>query len=290
VRADTWDLVDTTKVSPWVLTEYQVRSGLRARFGAGVQYQPPTIDQSLFVLDGVRLTPERARTVEAGLEQRIGDAWRLSGSVYDRRDTDRLRYVDSEIRIENNQVVVPRASNWQNTLHGTANGVELTVERRSANGLNGWLSYAWNHSELEEPRPGGQPAERFTSDWDQRHTFNSYVAYRWSGRTSLSARMRYGSNFPIRGYIGEAPQAGYVLSTERNDLRLPAYARLDVRADRSFTYRKSRLTLFIEVINAMNRENRRYDSPGVNLTTRRVFEPTDTMFPLLPVAGVLIEF
>jgi hypothetical protein len=290
VRAETWDLVDTTKVSPWILTEFQLRPGLRARFGAGVQYQPPTIDQSLFVLDGVRLLPERARTIEAGLEQRVGEAWRVSGSVYQRRDTDRLRYVDSEIRIENNQVVVPRASNWQNTLHGTARGVELTVERRSANGLNGWLSYAWNESELEDPRGGGQLAERFTADWDQRHTFNSYVAYRWSGRTSLSARMRYGSNFPIRGYIGEAPQVGYVLSADRNGLRLPAYSRLDIRADRSFTYRKSRLTLFIEVINAMNRENRRYDSPGVNLTTRRVFEPTDTMFPLLPVAGVLIEF
>ena len=290
IRAERWDLIDSTKASPWILTEYQLPSGLRARFGAGVQYQSPTIDQSLFVLDGVRLVPERARTLEAGLEQRIGEAWRLSGSVYQRRDSDRLRYVDSEIRIENNRVVVPRASNWQNTLQGTAQGVELTVERRSANGLNGWLSYAWSKSELDDPRAAGQQPEQFAADWDQRHTFNGYVAYRWSGRTSLSARMRYGSNFPIRGYIGEAPQAGYVLSAERNRLRLPAYTRLDVRADRAFTYRKRRLTLFIEVINATNRENRRYDSPGVNLTTRRVFEPTDTMFPLLPVAGVLIEF
>ena len=290
VRAERWDLVDTTKASPWLLAEYELRPGLRARFGAGVQYQAPTIDQSIFVLDGTQLVPERARTIEGGLEQRIGEAWRLSGSVYHRRDTDRLRYVDSEIRIENNRVVVPRASNWQNTLNGNAKGVELTIERRSANGLNGWLSYAWNKSELENPRAAGQVAERYYSDFDQRHTFNSCVAYRWSGRTSLSARLRYGSNFPIRGYIEEAPQVGYVLSAQRNGLRLPAYTRLDIRADRSFTYRKSRLTLFLEVINATNRENVRYDSPGVNLATRRVFEPTESMFPLLPVAGVLIEF
>ena len=131
------------------------------------------------------------------------------------------------------------------------------------------LAYAWNKSELENPRVAGQVAERFYSDFDQRHTFNSYVAYRWSGRTSSSARLRYGSNFPIRGYIEEAPQVGYVLSEQRNGLRLPAYTRLDIRADRSFTYRKSRLTLFLEVINATNRENVRYDSPGVNLATRR---------------------
>ncbi len=289
VRAERWDLVDTTKVSPWLLTEFEVRSGLRARLGAGVQYQAPSIDQALFVLEGTQLVPERAETIEAGLEQRLGTSWRLSGSVYHRRDSDRLRYEDSEVRIENNRVVLPRASNWQNALNGTANGVELTLERRSANGFNGWLSYAWNKSELEDPRGAGQPAERYYADFDQRHTVNTYVGYRWSGRTSLSARWRYGSNFPVRGYIGE-DAGGYVLSTQRNGLRLPAYARLDIRADRTFTYRKNRLTLFIEAINATNRDNVRYESPGVNFTTRRVFGPTESMFPLLPVAGVLIEF
>lgn len=289
LRVEQWDLADTAKASPWLLAEYEIRSGLRARLGAGIQYQPPTIDQTLFTLEGTSLVPERAETIEGGLEQRFGEAWRASGVVYHRRDTDRLRYEDSEVRIENNRVVLPRAANWQNALHGTANGVELTVERRSANGLNGWLSYAWNKSELEDPRGAGQPAEQFYADWDQRHMVNGYVAWRWSGRTSLSARMRYGSNFPIRGYVGES-ETGYVLSTQRNGLRLPAYARLDIRADRTFTYRKSRLTLFIEAINATNRDNVRYDNPGINFTTRRVFEPFESMFPLLPVAGVLIEF
>ena len=132
-------------------------------------------------------------------------------------------------------------------------------------------------------------AKRFPSDFDQRHTVNAYVAYRWGGRTSLSARMRYGSNFPIVGYIGEDAD-GYMLSAQRNGLRLPAYARLDLRADRTFTYRKSRLTLFMEVVNATNRDNYRAEQPLVNPVTRRVFEPIESLFPLLPVAGVLIEF
>lgn len=286
VRAERWDLIDTAKASPWLLAEYQLRPGLRARFGAGVQYQAPSLDQSLYVLNDVQLAPEQARTIEVGLEQRLGEAWRLSGSVYHRRDSDRLRYVDSEIRVESDRVVVPRLSNWQNTLRGTAQGLEIVAERRSANGLNGWLSYAWSESELQDSLTG----EQFPSDWDQRHTVNAYVAYRWSGRTTLSARVRHGSNFPIRGYIGADPQVGYVLSEQRNGLRLPAYTRLDIRADRSFTYRSRRLTLFVEVINATNRDNFRYDSPGVNLSTRRIFEPIESMFPLLPVAGVLIEF
>jgi len=46
----------------------------------------------------------------------------------------------------------------------------------------------------------------------------------------------------------------------------------------------------MEVINATNHENRRPSTTGVNLTTRRVFEPTATTCPLLPIAGILFEF
>lgn len=80
------------------------------------------------------------------------------------------------------------------------------------------------------------------------------------------------------------------LAAQRHPPRLPAYSRLDLRADRTFTYRKSRLTLFLEVVNVMNRDNYRRNSPGININTRRVFEPIESLFPLLPVAGVLIEF
>lgn len=79
------------------------------------------------------------------------------------------------------------------------------------------------------------------------------------------------------------------MSAQRNGVRLPAYSRLDLRADRTFTYRKSRLTLFVEVVNALNRDNYRPNSPGVTINTRRVFGPIEGLFPLLPVAGVLIE-
>ena len=276
------------ETSPWLLSEFEVRPGTRLRFGAGIQRQAPTIDQSLDTIPGTVLYPERARTVEAGIEQQIGSGWRLTASTYYRKDEERLRYADTEVRLIGNQLRIPQNPHWENAMTGTTKGIEISLGRRSVNGLNGWISYAWNDSTLRDERgPGG--VEEFPSDYDQRHTFNSYVAYSWSGRTSLSARMRYGSNFPIVGYVQEGP-AGYVLSSERNGIRLPAYSRVDVRADRTFTYRRSRLTLFIEVVNALNHENYRSNSPGFNLSTRRVFDPIEELFPILPVAGVLFEF
>ena len=111
--------------------------------------------------------------------------------------------MDAEVRIENNRVVLPSNPHWENTLTGETNGVEVTLERRSANGLNGWLSYAWNDSSSRI---------RAAPDIQRKHFPPTTISATPStptwriggrGRTSLSARMRYGSNFPIVGYIGE---------------------------------------------------------------------------------------
>ena len=285
VRFEHWQLFDQSKASPWLLADFEVRSGMRLRFGTGVQHQSATLDHALGTLPDDALVPERSATIEAGIEQRIGSAWRINVSAYHRQDDDRLRVVNGEIRLENNRVVLPNTAHWDNVLTGDTNGAEIVLERRSISGFNGWLSYAWSDSRVEDI----QRHESYPADFDQRHTVNGFVGYRWGGRTSLSARMRYGSNFPIAGYVGQ-DSISYTLSAERNGIRIPAYARLDFRADRTFTYRKSRLTVFLEIVNATNHENFRLNGFGVNTLTRRVFDPIETTFPLLPVAGVLIEF
>ena len=288
VRFEHWQLFDQSKASPWLLTDFELRPGTHLRVSGSIQHAPPNLDESLFVLPGQQLVPERATTVEAALEHRIGESWRLNVSGYHRRDDDRLRAINAEIRIENNRVVLPSNAYIDNVLTGDASGAEIVVERRAVSGLNGWVSYAWSDAQLEDPSRAGHLAETFPADYDQRHTVNTYVAYRWGGRTSLGMRYRFGSNFPITGYVGEDAN-GYVLSAQRNGVRIPAYSRLDLRADRTFTYQKSRLTLFIEVVNATNHDNYRQNGFSIN-NQLRVFGPIETTFPLLPVAGVLLEF
>jgi outer membrane receptor protein involved in Fe transport len=131
--------------------------------------------------------------------------------------------------------------------------------------------------------------ESFWGDLDQRHTANLYGLYRLSPRMSVSAKLRVGSNFPAPGYYREADGRYYVAET-RNEVRLPSFARLDLRANRTFTWSARRLTLFAEVINVLNRENMRYHPPSIDPRTfeaRRLFE---SLLPVVPSAGVLIEF
>jgi hypothetical protein len=56
--------------------------------------------------------------------------------------------------------------------------------------------------------------------------------YRWSHRTSLSALLRSGSNYPLIGHH-ENRDGVWTVGSRRNTERLPYYACLNVRADRS---------------------------------------------------------
>jgi outer membrane receptor for ferrienterochelin and colicin len=285
LRAERWDIVDRTSLSPWLLAEWEVAPATRVRGGIGVQRQAPGLDESLIVTPGDSLRPERARIADVGIERRAGDSWRVLATIFQRRESDRLRVVNSEFRVVNGGIFRPTTAYVDNVLDGHARGVEMTVERRALSGLTGWLSYAWTNARSTDVTT----AESYSADYDQRHTVNANLAFRWSERSSLAVRYRFGSNFPLQGYL-EPRGDVHVLTSERNVGRLPAYSRLDVRADRAFTYRRSRLTLFAEVVNVLNRDNMRTQGASLDLRTGQITGLTQKLFPILPSAGVLIEF
>jgi hypothetical protein len=71
---------------------------------------------------------------------------------------------------------------------------------------------------------------------------------------------------------------------------VPAYARLDVRASRVFDWRDKRMTLFVEAMNVLAHDNVRFNTPRVDSRTRQVFGIFESMIPLVPSAGILLEF
>jgi hypothetical protein len=232
------------------------------------------------------LQPERAKQYDVGIERRIGRAWRVTATGYDREEFDVIRRPGSETRVEGSRVVRgSRTAIYANRLDGYARGLELLVQRSSARGVSGWVSYAFAHNRYRDRVNG----ETFWGDFDQRHTLNAYALYRWSDRGSFVAKLRVGSNFPIPGYLAEQANLFFVTG-ERNTARLPVYSRLDLRANRTFNWSRRRLTLFAEVINVLNRENVRFNPPAINVVTRQASRPFDSMLPIIPSAGVMIEF
>ena len=98
-----------------------------------------------------------------------------------------------------------------------------------------------------------------------------------------------GSNFPLVGYFQGTLDA-MRLGPERNQVRLPTYARLDIRANRTYTFDRRRLTLFLEVVNATGHDNLGQTSGSIRNATFDAVGYTSKMIPFVPSVGVLIEF
>ena len=285
-RVDHSTITHDTAGSPWLQAELRLRGSLKLRAGTGIYRQFASIADATYAFEPGDLRAERAYHADLGLEQALGSSARWQATFYNREERDVLRLPNFEPRIdERNNLTVGFPYPAGNSLDGFARGVELLVQRRSNTGLSGWTSYSYGVNRYRDRLTG----ERFDGDYDQRHTFNAYGLYRVTNRFSLAGKLRIGSNTPAIGYWTERNGA-YFVASDRNTLRVPLYSRLDVRANRTFNWEKKRLTLFIEVLNALGRDNVRYETPSVNPRTHQAFGIFSSMIPFVPSAGILIEF
>ncbi|MEO8520909.1 MAG: carboxypeptidase regulatory-like domain-containing protein [Acidobacteriota bacterium] len=285
-RADRWSLTGETTASPWAQAELKTSASTSLRGGAGIYRQFPDFEQVIGALGSRTFRSERASQYDLGFEHRIGEAVRWQLTAFDREEDGFFRRIGAETRLVGGRVVRGAiGALYQPSLDGRARGVELLVQRRSTTGLSGWASYSFGRLRYQDHLTG----ETFWGNLDQRHTANLYLFSRLSARTSLSTKVRVGSNVPAPGYYEER-DGGYYVASTRNRVRVPTYARVDVRANRTYNWSRRRLTLFAEVMNLLNRDNVRFSPPGVNTRTGQATGLFESMIPVVPSAGILIEF
>jgi hypothetical protein len=300
VRTDYLRATGRTTVSPWMTGELRLPADIRLKAGAGQYRQPPSLSYLNGLGGNADLEDERAIHADVTLARSWGGSLTSQLTAYTREEDDVLRAFDAEPRLlPDGAIALGRGdAKWENRLRGRARGVEALLRRDAPSGVTGWLAYAYSEHRYEDLAAG----ERFWSDHDQRHTVSAYVNSRLSNRTSLGAKVRYGSNYPITGYVGEArnsdtqpPLLGGMrpiflsVTNQRNGLRLPPYLRVDVRADRVATVAGRRVTFFVEVANALNRSNER-NVPYSVQRSGRIGGATDSMLPIVPSAGFVVEF
>jgi hypothetical protein len=242
VRVSGASHVAGTAVSPWLLGEF--RAGRRWTISAstGLSHQFPDTGDAGRLLVAADARAESAVHVDVGVRQQMTSNVHWGATVYQRRERGVF-------------------DKHQDSLAGSARGIELVVERRSSSGLSGWGAYAYGRARQRNVRGG----ETFGADYDQRHSITGFGAHRWRDTTSVGATLRIGSGIPIPGYLSYRGE-GLFLSDQRNEVRLPSYARLDVRADRAFQLGGRRFQGFVEVVNVLDRTNigPAFGSFGVN--------------------------
>lgn len=269
----------------WMLGEWALTPRWTLNVSAGASHQLPDLHHVLGRAGSAELRPERATHLDAAIDQRVTDSIRWQATFFSRKEHDILREPDVHPRLVGDLIAWPGPGRYANALKGSSRGIELLVDRRSATGLSGWAAYSYGKTRYTDT---GR-SETFWADFDQRHAFNLFGVYRFSNRASVGATFRAGSNFPIPGYLARR-DGGLFVAHNRNRVRLPAYARLDLRADRGFEYFGRRLTLFVEVLNVLDRANAGLADGWVNPSTGEAIGFTDALFRRRASAGVLIEF
>jgi hypothetical protein len=299
-RIDYWGATGALMPSPWIAGELQLAAQTRLRAASGIYRQFPALDQLHGLRGEAGLKPQRATHLDVALSRVFASGTTVQVTGFAREERDVLHAVGAEPRrLADGSIALGRGdAGWSNRLAGHARGLEALIRRDAAAGISGWIAYAYARHRYDDVAAG----ETFWSDADQRHTFSAYGLYRVSNRTTVGAKFRYGSNYPITGYVAAQPISAdvpplfggnrplfYGLTDVRNTLRLPAYARLDVRADRAVSWFGQRVTLFVEVVNALNRRNERNVPYAVD-RNGRIGGVTDSLLPIVPSGGFVIEF
>ncbi len=115
---------------------------------------------------------------------------------------------------------------------GRAYGLELQVEKKKGK-FTGWFSYTL--ARTERKIEGVNDNEWFASRFDQTHNFSMTGFYELNKRWTFSANFVLNSGTPATFPTDRIEQQGYIIPNiankgARNNVRIPAYHRLDISA------------------------------------------------------------
>ena len=258
---------------------------LRASWG---RYSQPQELYELQVQDGVSqiAPPERAEERSVAIERRDGPLT-LSLAAYDRT---RLRINPRFINLENSIDVFPEAALDRVRIapvSGDARGIEAAAS--SVVGSLRWTaSYAlaFNNDIVD--------GQRVPSAFEQRHTLHLDLDWQPSESWRLSAAWQLHSGWPVTPITFEVDAlrdgSHHVRAQygSMNSGRLALYHRLDLRISNERTLGVGRLSVYLDLFNAYDRDNPRglgYTVTDWNAARADVRKRSMSQLPLLPTVG-----
>ena len=236
--------------APWIRGTWRFRPTWSVNASAGQSHQFSTIDAMRSPPGASELVPERATHLDVGAEHQ-GARILWQATLFNRAEHDVLRRIDQRPALGPDVTFDPMTQGlYRNSVQGFSRGLELIARADGRGPLSGWVSYTGALTRQTDVATG----EVFWGDADRRHAFNAAGVFRLGHQTSIGGVLRAASGIPIPGYFSGS-LGRLTVGNHRNDVRLPAYARVDARVQRTFLSSRSGVTVFGEVLNVLNRRN-----------------------------------
>jgi outer membrane receptor protein involved in Fe transport len=276
--------------SPRVNLLHHLGPELDLRLTWGRYHQSQGLNQ-LQVEDGVEdfYRAQRADHIIAAAHWRFAPTWSARLELY------RKRYDHLRPRFENLLDPLPLIPELEPDRirvapeAGSARGLELSIEYNGGQGLDWWASYSLARV---TDRVNGRDEPR---NWDQRHLLQAGLSWErgpWTLGMALKARSGWPTTLAELYEVGEdeegEPEFELVYGP-RNAERLGSFLSVDFRVARRWSLPRGRLSAFLELSNAFNRDNEccvDYDLDDEDLLERSV----DHWLGTTPAAGLLWEF
>lgn len=278
VRADYSSDIKEWRMSPRFAARYDLQSGYprtTLKGGAGLYHQPPQVYESLRPLGSPHLKNNRALHTSAGLEQELTRDVELSVEGFYKR-LDNL--VDQRADAVNALSGVSYASSGSGRIYGG----EFLLRYKPDAKFFGWIAYTLSRSE----RRADDTEQLRTFDYDQTHILTALGSYKLGRGWEIGARWRYVTgtpNTPVASSIYDADAGAYSpVNGAPFSGRDQAFHRLDVRVDKTWTFKDWKLGAYLDVQNVHFRENAEGQSHNYNYAKSAAVAG----LPFLPVIGL----
>lgn len=262
------DATDTTTVTGAV--------GWFAQQPAGPETDP--------VFGNPNLRPEHALHSSLGVQQRFGVGWSVEVTGFHKYLYD-LAAASPEVVDDGRGGLRP--VRFDNAGRGRAYGGELLLRKDFGGKLYGWLAYTVSRSEIRQ-RPG---EDYGLFDFDQTHILTAIVGYRLPRNWQVGARFRLLSGTPITPRRNSITQLydGAQLALEgdwNSGGRQAPFHQLDLRVDKTWTFRLVRLGAYLDVQNLYNAKNPELTTYSWNYQES---QPVSSL-PIIPSLGLKLEW
>jgi TonB family protein len=256
------------------IAEAPLRTTLKG--GVGAFHQPPQPFEAIAPFGSPSVKNNLAIHYSLGIEQQLSPEIEISLEGF---------YKDLRSLVVGRSATASAlgGTEYMNTGEGRTFGTELLARIKPGGRFSGFVAYTMSRSERRID------ASRAFSifDFDQTHILNALATYKLGRGWSVGARFRYVTGNPYTPYVGavvdlDAGAYAPIASPFANSARVAPFHALDLRVDKTWTFSSWRLTAYLDVRNAYNRQNPEAMSYNYNYSQSQTFAG----LPFLPIAGV----
>ncbi len=270
-------------VSPSGGVSLPLKTGTVPKLSGGVYYRTP---QDPLVLDpdvgNPNISSERAFHLVAGVDQGIPLPGEKAGGLI-RVEAYHI-WLDNLIVNPDTQAAVDRGSVYTNDGTGRNRGVDVMVAARSGR-WGGMATYGLLFAERTNPLNEIYP-QTIAPAQDQRHTAGLALEYQATTRWKFTTRYSFHTGRPMSTVAASGDSVALV---GLNDYRLGNFHALDLRAEWRKAYRRTRVSVYAEVLNVLNTQSDFL--PIVSVGADGQLEETMLAhLPIRPFLGVRADF